>query len=168
LWTTLLVAAPAFFLSVYLPGYAAGLALCAIQGYYEHARGTTSHYGRVYNALCFNDGYHAEHHAHPALHWSELPRRQARDGRASRWPPLLRVLDNFALEALERSVIRSPWLQTAVLRVHRTAFSDLLPRRSLQPSRASAHRGRRRRPVSADRSRPAGADTGRANHGDRR
>lgn len=125
-WTTLLVAAPAFFLAVYLPGYAAGLALCAIQGYYEHARGTTSHYGRLYNALCFNDGYHVEHHAHPALHWSELPGKQARDGRASRWPPLLRVLDTFVLEALERSVIRSAWLQAVVLRVHRAAFSELL------------------------------------------
>jgi fatty acid desaturase len=126
LWTTLLVAMPVFVLIVYLPGYVFGLALCGIQGHYEHARGTTSHYGALYNALCFNDGYHLEHHAHPSLHWSELPRHASADSRASRWPPLLRVFDSLSLEALERTVIRSAWLQAAVLRVHRTALAHVL------------------------------------------
>src|ERR1041385_5265580 len=59
----LLARAPEFFLTVYLPGWLIGLALCQLQGHFEHARGTTSHYGRLYNLLFFNDGYHVEHHA---------------------------------------------------------------------------------------------------------
>jgi len=126
LWLALTIWTPAFFFTTYVPGYVIGLALCAIQGHYEHARGTTSHYGWLYNALCFNDGYHVEHHTRPGIHWSDLPIYANGDARTSRWPPLLRIFDSFGLEALERAVIRSTWLQAAVLRVHRTAFAHLL------------------------------------------
>ena len=65
-----------------LPGYLAGLGLCSLQGHFEHARGTTSHYGWLYNWCFFNDGYHAEHHLRPGEHWTRLPsqplRRRAR------------------------------------------------------------------------------------------
>ena len=74
IWIAMLNLAPVFFLSVYLPGYAAGLALCAVHGYYEHDLGIINHTGRLYNLLFFNDGYHAEHHANPGIHWSRLPR----------------------------------------------------------------------------------------------
>ena len=74
LWTLLASIAPKFFLTVYVPGYALGLCLCFLQGYFEHAHGTTSHYSRLYNSLFLNDGYHVEHHAHPSAHWSALPR----------------------------------------------------------------------------------------------
>src|SRR5262245_800640 len=57
IWIALVASAPAFFATAYLPGCAAGLMLCALHGNYEHAHGTTSHYGRLYNTLCFNDGY---------------------------------------------------------------------------------------------------------------
>ena len=74
LWSILAALNARFFLLAYLPGYLAGLALCALQGYWEHAAGRpTSHYGRVYNFLCFNDGYHAETPADPAIHWTALP-----------------------------------------------------------------------------------------------
>src|SRR5688572_25039938 len=53
-WTTLAVLAPRFFIGVYLPGYALGLGLCWLQGHFEHVRGTTSHYGRLYNWAFFN------------------------------------------------------------------------------------------------------------------
>ncbi|HXS95025.1 MAG TPA: fatty acid desaturase [Candidatus Limnocylindrales bacterium] len=119
---------PRFFLLVYLPGYLGGLLLCAMQGYWEHPAGApTSHYGRLYNFFWFNDGYHAEHHAHPAAHWSGLPRCKARDAKASRWPPLLRWLDVRPLELLERLVLRWPGLQRFVLRCHRRAFQRLIP-----------------------------------------
>ena len=128
LWSALAARYPRFFLTVYLPGYLAGLALCALQGYWEHAAGRpTSHYGRVYNFLCFNDGYHAEHHADPAVHWTALPHRPEAGAAASPWPPLLRWLDLRPLEVLERLVLHSARLQRFVLRRHRRAFQALLP-----------------------------------------
>jgi hypothetical protein len=125
-WAAILLWNPRFFALVYFPGYLAGLLLCAAQGHYEHARGVTSHYGRLYNFLCFNDGFHAEHHAYPGVHWSELPSRIRHDSRASRWPPILRWLDSLNLEGLEHLVLRSSRLQAMVLRSHRRAFRELL------------------------------------------
>jgi hypothetical protein len=127
-WTVLAANDPAFFLGVYAPGYLAGLGLCALQGHFEHARGTTSHYGWLYNWFFFNDGYHAEHHRHPGEHWTRLPSEPRAEARASRWPPVLRWLDVFSLEALERLVLRSPGLQRFVIASHERAFAVLLTR----------------------------------------
>jgi hypothetical protein len=135
LWITLGALRPRFFLIAYLPGWVLGLALCALQGRYEHARGgvnqykAVSHYGRLYNWLCFNDGYHAEHHGHPGMHWTRLPEHVAQSSATSRWPPLLRWLDdqpNRALEILERLVLRSQLLQRFVIGTHFRACKALL------------------------------------------
>ena len=124
LWAAMAWMEPQFFLWVYVPGYLSGLALCAAQGHWEHAVGRpTSHYGRIYNFLCFNDGYHAEHHADPSVHWTELPACKNPDAATSAWPPLLRWL-----EALECLVLRSRWLQRIVVQSHRRAFRRLLPK----------------------------------------
>jgi hypothetical protein len=149
LWSFLLARHPRFFLVTYLPAYAAGLFLCWLHGYYEHARGTTSHYGKIYNFLFLNDGYHIEHHAHPGEHWTRLPRWAASEASASRWPPILRWLESkkgpilpcrlsltkrlptACLENLERWVLHSPRLQRFVLKRHEAAFRRLLP--SLTP-----------------------------------
>jgi len=64
LWTTLAFTNPRFLLFTCLPAYGIGLALCGLQGHYEHALGATSHYGKA---------------VQPAL----LQRRLSR--RASRW-----------------------------------------------------------------------------------
>jgi hypothetical protein len=127
LWLFLLVWHRQFFLTTYLPGYSAGLFLCWLHGYYEHARGTTSHYGWLYNFLFLNDGYHIEHHAHPAEHWTRLPRWTAPRSFGSRWPAILRWLDIPILEILERWVARSRTLQRFVLKRHEAAFRRLLP-----------------------------------------
>ncbi len=128
LWSALAARYPRFFLLAYLPGYLVGLGLCAMQGHWEHAAGRpTSHYGRIYNFLCFNDGYHAEHHADPAIHWTGLPHRIESGAASSQWPPLLRWLEIPPLEALEHLVLRSPRLQRFVLDRHRKAFRALLP-----------------------------------------
>ena len=126
LWVLLFVIAPKFFLTVYVPGYALGLCLCFLQGHFEHARGTTSHYSRLYNSLFLNDGYHVEHHAHPAAHWLNLPRRRAERARASRWPAALRWIESINLETLESFVLRSKILQRFVLSRHAAAFEALL------------------------------------------
>lgn len=124
-WATIAALAPKFFVFVYLPGYAIGLGLCQLQGHFEHAHGTTSHYGRIYNALFFRDGLHVEHHSKPSTHWTRLERANAH---ASVFPPVLRWLDEVpaVLDALERVVLRSEFLQSFVVRAHESAISPLL------------------------------------------
>ena len=137
LWAALAMWSPAFFAFAYLPGYVAGLVLCHLQGHYEHADGTISHYGRAYNFLFFNDGYHVEHHAHAGVHWRELPKHAKARARASAYPAVLRWMDrgcvkerdgavNRLLHWLERRVLRSPELQRFVLRRHERAIARLL------------------------------------------
>ena len=136
LWALLVSLDSHFFLTVYAPGYLAGLGLCALHGHYEHAGGTTSHYGWLYNALFFNDGYHVEHHRRPHVHWADL-RGDVRPGtRCSRWPAVLRWLESgnvsgapvrHCLTLLERVVLRSPVLQRFVLNAHERAFRRLQP-----------------------------------------
>jgi hypothetical protein len=127
LWTCLVVWQPWFFVVVYLPGYAAGLVLCWLQGHYEHARGAVSHHGWLYNLLFLNDGYHAEHHDRPGRHWTRLARHARADAALSRWPAALRWLETFSLEGLERLVLRCWPLQRFVLRTHEGALRRLLP-----------------------------------------
>jgi hypothetical protein len=127
MWATLAWLNPTFFTWAYLPGYFTGLALCGLQGYWEHFAGpAVSHYGPIYNFLCMNDGYHAEHHANPGLHWTRLPERIDPTASTSRWPALLRWLELSPLELLELGVLRSRLLQRVVLRAHRDAFRRLL------------------------------------------
>ena len=128
LWVALASMDSTFLATVYLPGYLAGLGLCYVQGHFEHARGTTSHYGRLYNLIFFNDGYHAEHHLRSSEHWTMLPRHVHSDAAHSPWPPVLRWLDSINLESLERLVLRSTWLQRYVVACHERAFRALLPR----------------------------------------
>lgn len=128
LWTLVASVDLRFFLGVYLPGYAAGLTLCAIHGHFEHVRGTISHYGLLYNRAFFNDGYHVEHHRKPETHWTRLPDYAGAATHTSRWPAVLRWLEAVNLELLERCVLRSKALQRLVLRTHEAAFRVLLPK----------------------------------------
>jgi len=65
----------------YLPAFYLTLSLVNMQNYYEHFGGlpedrcadSVSYYGRLYNFLTFNDGYHQEHHLRPQAHWSLMP-----------------------------------------------------------------------------------------------
>jgi len=126
IWLLVAMVAPWWFASVYIPGYVAGLGLCFLQGHFEHAGGTTSHYGWLYNRLFFNDGYHVEHHRRPGVHWTRLPLETERTARSSRWPPVLRWLDALSLELLERVALKSSWIQRYVLAVHERAFRAML------------------------------------------
>ncbi len=126
LWGSLFVFAPHFALTVYLPGYLCGLGLCYLQAHYEHARGTVSHYGWLYNLLFFNDGYHIEHHAYPGMHWRELSRVRVIEAGSSRYPSVLRWLECLNLCALERLVLRSPALQRFVINRHERALRHVI------------------------------------------
>ncbi len=133
LWFAIAASDPQFFMGVYAPGYLLGLGLCGMQGHFEHVHGTASHYGWLYNWCFFNDGYHAEHHLRPGEHWTRLPSQPRTAARVSRWPPVLRWLEAFSLESLERWVLRSPRLQRFVIAAHERAFRRLL--RDLPPVR---------------------------------
>jgi fatty acid desaturase len=162
-WGLLFMLAPRFFVLAYMPGYALGMVLCALQGRYEHRREGAScalgvsYYGRLYNLVWFNDGYHAEHHASPGAHWTSLPARRGRrlGASPSGLPPVLRwieearppSLDGAALAArglralasalsgcvsealgiLERPVLRLAGLQSFVIGRHERALRALLP-----------------------------------------
>ena len=126
LWATIAIRAPLYFFAVYIPGYLLGLALCALHGYYEHARGATSYYGKLYNLAFCNDGYHVEHHANPAVHWTHLPDRYDATAQRSAWPAPLRWIEECNLDTLERLVLRSAILQRFVLRTHERALRTLL------------------------------------------
>lgn len=126
-WTVIALLAPLVFFVTFIPAYLVGLGLCAMQGRYEHAGAvTTSNYGRIYNTLCFNDGYHCEHHAFPGVHWSELPERSVGVAHVSRWPALFRWIESISLDGLERVVLRTPWLQTFVVDRHVRAIRTTL------------------------------------------
>lgn len=130
-WSASAFFAPRTFFLLYLPGWAMGLGLCQLQGHFEHARGTTSHYGRLYNVPFFNDGYHVEHHQRPGEHWTKLARQRARASCSSAWPPVLRWIEYLTapawLNGLERLVLRSRSLQKFVLARHERAFRRMLP-----------------------------------------
>jgi hypothetical protein len=128
LWAGLWVASSEFFLFSYLPGFGAGLLLCAIHGSFEHrGGGTTSHYGAAYNVVFLRDGYHAEHHRNPARHWTLLTRHRLPHARASRFPPVIRWLEVSPLDLLERWVLKSKSLQRFVVARHERAMRRLLP-----------------------------------------
>lgn len=65
----------------YLPAFFAALTMVNVQNYYRHyganpgsrTADSVSHYGRLYNWLTFNDGFHQEHHLSPSTHWSKMP-----------------------------------------------------------------------------------------------
>jgi hypothetical protein len=127
LWGCLLYAVPVFFLFVYLPGYALGLCLCFLHGYFEHAGGITSHYGFLYNLSFFNDGYHVEHHRLPGEHWTQLPDYVRGGARVSAWPAVFRWIECISVESLERIALKSPLLQTFLLTTHERALRRVLP-----------------------------------------
>ncbi|WP_293861197.1 fatty acid desaturase [uncultured Alsobacter sp.] len=58
-----------------------GQSLSSLNGYYEHFGGDpstplawgVSTYHRLYNWTWMNNGYHAEHHYRPKMHWTRMP-----------------------------------------------------------------------------------------------
>jgi fatty acid desaturase len=99
-----------WFLLAFAPTFYAGWFLALLENYYEHHRAadpgnrladSVSYYGRWYNAMMFNEGYHQEHHLKPHLHWTRRPQVHAewkgkfQDAGAyeARKPPLLGFLD---------------------------------------------------------------------------
>lgn len=153
-WLALCFIAPSRFLLTYLPGYGLGMLLCQLQGHFEHAglpvvvEPGISYYGRLYNLLWFNDGYHAEHHRYPGTHWSKLPLRKLQSPlpTVSMLPPLLRGWESFGaslnqmqaccLVLLEGLALRPGPIQRFMLSTHERALATLLK----HPVLADLHR----------------------------
>ena len=63
-----------------VPFYYLGNCLSSLNGYFEHFGGNpdkpiawgVSSYSPLYNFLWFNNGYHAEHHFRPKMHWTQM------------------------------------------------------------------------------------------------
>jgi hypothetical protein len=129
---------------VWVAALGGGYGLCALQGQGEHAASPdgVDRRGRIYNALWFNDGFHAAHHRAPAAHWTSLPARGHAEDTQSPWPPALRwfpgaltslgALVPATLDALERIALRSPRLQAFMLRTHERALRALGPSAGLR------------------------------------
>ena len=73
---------PRVFLLIYLPGWVMGLCLCWLQGFFEHAGGTTSHYGRLYNSCSSTTAITSSTTQRPGAHWTHLPQRRVAAGDA--------------------------------------------------------------------------------------
>jgi hypothetical protein len=151
-WIAAAILVPAAFFGVVLPVWLLGLSLCALQGHYEHADGSTAgvdHHGRLYNRLWFNDGHHRHHHRDPSAHWTTLGTVVDRlaspvpAGSVSAWPPLLRWLDApgrrlavlgrwartvipAALDRLERMALGSRAARGLLLATHAPALAALV------------------------------------------
>lgn len=68
------------FMLLFFPFYYFGHCLSYLNGYFLHYGGNpdvplawgVSSYHWLYNVLWFNNGYHAEHHYKPKVHWTEM------------------------------------------------------------------------------------------------
>lgn len=68
------------FMLYFLPCFYFGHCLSYLNGYYRHYGGNpdvpiawgVSSYNWLYNLTWFNNGYHAEHHFRPSLHWTRM------------------------------------------------------------------------------------------------
>lgn len=85
-------------LACYLPAFALALMLVNVQNYYRHygadpaerSADSVSHYGRLYNLLTFNDGFHQEHHLNPTTHWSQM--REVFERNRDEWQDRRRIV----------------------------------------------------------------------------
>lgn len=97
------------FMLYFLPFYYLGHVFSMLVGYYEHYQANpdlpiawgVSTYGWLYNFLWLNNGYHAEHHYRPRIHWTKmkplheaiLKEDHAKDIHVIRYSHLLGFLD---------------------------------------------------------------------------
>lgn len=73
------------FLFFYVPVWYLGHVAAMAENYVEHhgaipgnrKTDSVSAYGRAYNLIWFNNGYHQEHHWKPQVHWTEVPTLRA-------------------------------------------------------------------------------------------
>lgn len=81
LWIVLALHSWTYLLFFYVPLVYVGHVMTYAEGYFEHhktmpgdkMRNAVSSYGRFYNVIWFNNGFHQEHHCYPQVHWTRIP-----------------------------------------------------------------------------------------------
>jgi fatty acid desaturase len=112
-----------YFLLFYLPSYYFGWVLSYAEGYLEHFRcqpgnyfaNSVSSYNWAYNLLCFNNGYHQEHHWDPKVHWTRMkalneqihPQLIANRTRILRGPHITALLEDWLAWRRQASSVSS-------------------------------------------------------------
>ena len=100
------------FMLFFLPFYYFGHCLSYLNGYYLHygadpdqpiAWGVSS-YHRLYNWIWFNNGYHAEHHFRPKMHWTKMKEFQRQIGAQQEAAGVRVIKPPHALGFLDRSL----------------------------------------------------------------
>jgi fatty acid desaturase len=93
-----------------------------MENYYEHVgadaqsrfSNSVSYYGRLYNLLLCNEGYHQEHHLRPQAHWTQRP--------------TIRTELAASLDGSGRTIAALPpllgFLESRRLRTNRPCFAD--------------------------------------------
>lgn len=111
-----------FFLLAYVPLFFWGQFIVRISAYFGHFNATdvndryansVNYYGRLWNLLMFNEGYHQEHHIRPQEHWSERSKTtrdfademQTSDTYVESFPPMFNLL---AVENPRRRTAEEP------------------------------------------------------------
>jgi fatty acid desaturase len=111
------------FMLFFIPFYYLGQSLSSLNGFYRHYGGNpnlpiawgVSSYDWLYNVTWFNNGYHAEHHYRPRVHWTQMKQlheeikgEQEKAGvRVIKFPHMLGFLDG-SLKGLEQSKFFAP------------------------------------------------------------
>jgi fatty acid desaturase len=119
-----------YFLFIFIPTFYLGWFLEHLENYYEHFGGTpenryansTSYYGRLYNLLFCNEGYHQEHHLRPGVHWTKRHQTHLElkseldsvDRVILRFPPILAVLEHQRISQYQ-PVSSVPMIMTDVV-----------------------------------------------------
>ena len=98
---SMLTLSPWYFLEFVIPVWFLGQVAALAENYLEHHQAipgnrltdSVSCYGRLYNLIWFNNGYHQEHHYRPTVHWTKvkdirsemLPEDQRRVVKGAHW-----------------------------------------------------------------------------------
>lgn len=109
------------FIVYFLPFYYFGHCLSYLNGYYLHYGGKpdvplawgVSSYHRLYNWLWFNNGYHAEHHYRPRVHWTRMKALHAELEEKQREVGVRVIKPPHALGFLDPDLPERAWATTA-------------------------------------------------------
>jgi fatty acid desaturase len=103
----------------FLPFYYLGHCCTYLNGYFLHYGGNpdkpiawgVSSYNKLYNLLWFNNGYHAEHHFRPKLHWTKMKQFHEEIAEAQRREGVRVIEPPHALGFMDPNL---PWKHTAL------------------------------------------------------